>query len=155
MTVSSSSLRRYLKVNSKMAQTNTLDVLVIGAGLSGLQAALHLQEAGCSVAVLEARDRVGGKTHSAQRPDGAGVQEIGAAWFNDTNQSTVWSYCQRFGLTPVVQNTQGLVASEDEDGNCHFFPYGEMPRVCSISRHVSCLPAGGSHNVVVCMMCAV
>ena len=35
------------------------DVVVIGAGLSGLQAAYSAQKAGLSVVVVEARDRVG------------------------------------------------------------------------------------------------
>lgn len=105
-----------------------VDAVVIGAGLSGLQAALDLHQAGRSVTILEARDRVGGKTNSVQRLDGKGVQEMGAAWLNDTNQSHVRSYCQKFGLTPVVQNVVGLVASEDTNGDCHMFPFGEMPK---------------------------
>ncbi|KAE8376135.1 hypothetical protein BDV26DRAFT_305759 [Aspergillus bertholletiae] len=104
-----------------------LDVVVVGAGLSGLQAALTLQQAGRSVVILEARDRVGGKTNSILRSDGKGVQELGAAWLNDTNQNAVWEYVQRLGLKTVEQNTKGLVASEDADGNCHFFPFGGMP----------------------------
>ncbi|KAM0414596.1 hypothetical protein ACHAPT_013557 [Fusarium lateritium] len=106
---------------------NVLDVVIVGAGLSGLQAALDLHDAGRSFVVLESRDRVGGKTHSVDRPDGKGRQELGAAWMNDTNQSYVWSYAKRFGLTPVYQNTQGSVASEDEDGNCRLFPFDGMP----------------------------
>lgn len=105
------------------------DVIVVGAGLSGLQAALDVQTAGRSVLVLEARDRVGGKTNSVERPDGKGLQELGATWLNDTNQSHVWSYCQQFGLTPVVQNFGGLIASEDEQGHCHLFPADGMPEV--------------------------
>lgn len=108
-----------------------VDTVVIGAGLSGLQAALDLQDAGRSVVILEARDRVGGKTCSVQRPDGKGIQELGAAWLNDSNQSHVWNYCQKFGLTPVIQNIEGTVASEDEHGDCHFFPFGGMPKVSS------------------------
>ena len=107
-----------------------VDVVVVGAGLSGLQAALDLHMAGRSVIVLEARDRVGGKTCSVRRPDGRGIQELGAAWLNNTNQSHIWSYCKKFNLSPVVQNIQGSVASEDAEGNCHSFPFGELPRVC-------------------------
>lgn len=109
--------------------TALYDAVVVGAGLSGLQAALDLQAAGRSVLILESRDRVGGKTWSVSRKDGKGIQEVGAAWLNDSNQSHVWSYCQKFNLTPVVQNTQGMVASEDANGNCHFFPFGGMPKV--------------------------
>lgn len=41
--------------------TDTADVIVIGAGLAGLNAALRLEKAGFRVLVLEGRDRVGGK----------------------------------------------------------------------------------------------
>ncbi len=59
------------------------DVVVIGAGLAGLAAARTLRAAGRGVIVLEARDRVGGRT--LNEPIGEGkVVEIGAQWVGPT-----------------------------------------------------------------------
>lgn len=58
------------------------DVVIVGAGPSGLTAAYELQKAGKSVAVLEARDRVGGRTWT-ETMDGATI-EIGGQWISRT-----------------------------------------------------------------------
>ena len=63
-----------------------LDVVVVGAGLSGLQAALSFRQAGLTVKVIEARDRVGGKTLSVPCSDGRGYADLGAAWLNNNTQ---------------------------------------------------------------------
>ncbi|WP_306968394.1 flavin monoamine oxidase family protein [Arthrobacter oryzae] len=54
------------------------DVVVVGAGPSGLTAARELKKSGLTVAVLEARDRVGGRTWT-DTVDGA-MLEIGGQW---------------------------------------------------------------------------
>jgi monoamine oxidase len=55
-----------------------MDVIVIGAGIAGLVAARELSKQGQSVLVLEARDRIGGRTHTLQ-PRGWPVHvDIGA-----------------------------------------------------------------------------
>jgi len=56
------------------------DVLVVGAGCAGLMAATRLQEAGRSVRVLEARDRVGGRVLTVRDPRSPIPVELGAAF---------------------------------------------------------------------------
>ncbi|GIE74286.1 monoamine oxidase [Actinoplanes philippinensis] len=57
-------------------------VVVVGAGLAGLTAATDLDAAGADVVVLEARDRVGGRTHGIEVAPGAWV-DAGAAYLGD------------------------------------------------------------------------
>jgi len=55
------------------------DVVVIGAGLAGLQAATDLVAAGLEVVVLEARERVGGRAWSGAAADGSTI-DFGGQW---------------------------------------------------------------------------
>ena len=110
------------------APLRKVDVLVVGAGLSGLQAAVDVQKAGYECVVVEARDRVGGKTWS--RDIAGGKQDVGAAWINDTNQSYMWELVKKFGLEYVEQNTTGDCIMHDPlDGKFSTFPYGGVPQV--------------------------
>ena len=107
----------------------TVDVIVLGAGLAGLTASQKLHEAGLSCIVLEARDRVGGKTLSKPMSDGAGIAELGAAWINDVNQTRMANLGRRFKLELIEQNTDGKVAFQGYDGKVSTFAYGELPNV--------------------------
>jgi monoamine oxidase len=55
------------------------DVCVVGAGFAGLAAARRLVKGGARVVVLEARDRVGGRTWNRRMPDGLEVS-VGGTW---------------------------------------------------------------------------
>lgn len=57
----------------------SVDVAVIGAGLSGLRAACEAADAGREVVVLEARDRIGGRLLNATLGDGIAV-DVGGQW---------------------------------------------------------------------------
>ena len=72
------------------------DVVVVGAGLAGLTAALRLKQAGKSVLVLEARNRVGGRVHNAPIPGGQ-VTERGAAFIGPT-QDHIAALANEFGV---------------------------------------------------------
>jgi monoamine oxidase len=61
-----------------IAADASVDVLVLGGGVSGLAAATRLAHAGCSVRVLEARDRTGGRVHTLRGPDWPVPVDLGA-----------------------------------------------------------------------------
>ena len=75
---------------------STPDVVVIGAGYAGLAAALDLEDAGLSVSVLEARDRVGGRVWTVRLGNGA-LAELGGEWIFD-GYDELASLVRRFGL---------------------------------------------------------
>ena len=54
----------------KRARAADPDVIVIGAGLSGLYAAMLLEESSATVQVIEGRDRIGGRLFSARHVEG-------------------------------------------------------------------------------------
>ncbi|KAF9736946.1 hypothetical protein PMIN06_011817 [Paraphaeosphaeria minitans] len=82
-----------------------VDVAVVGAGLSGLAAARKLLEAGKTVTVFEARDRVGGRVLSKQLKNG-GVTELGAAFVGPT-QDAVLALAAELGLETFKEYNSG------------------------------------------------
>lgn len=79
------------------------DVIVVGAGVSGLTAARLLQKHGLSVIVLEARDRIGGRVHTMR--DGR-ITDLGASWIHGIIGSPVAEAAAAFGM-PTAEFTVG------------------------------------------------
>ncbi len=90
------------------AREKKLDVIIIGAGLSGLNAALLLEEIGYKVLVLEGRDRVGGRVYTLDDVPGypeSGGNEIGSTY------GRLLGAMDRYGvdsmsMRPRTENTQ-------------------------------------------------
>jgi monoamine oxidase len=82
-----------------------VDYCVVGAGFAGLTAALRLRQAGRTVAVLEARDRVGGRTYTEVCADGSWIDR-GGAWIGP-GQDRVYALMGEFGVPSYKQYTDG------------------------------------------------
>lgn len=81
------------------------DVVVVGAGLAGLSAARRLLELGQQPFVLEARDRVGGRTLNEEIGDGK-IVELGGQWVGPT-QTRVLELIEELGLETFPTYVQG------------------------------------------------
>ena len=76
-------------------------VIVIGAGLSGMVAALELRSAGFDVTILEANSRPGGRVHTLREPFSDGLYaEAGAGRIPSTHDLTL-HYVRQFNLSLV------------------------------------------------------
>jgi monoamine oxidase len=81
------------------------DVLVIGGGFAGVTAARDLKKNGYSCAILEARNRLGGRTYYV--PHGDTHVELGGTWIH-WMQPFVWAEVMRYGLE--IKETPGAAA---------------------------------------------
>ncbi|MGO4228686.1 flavin monoamine oxidase family protein [Arthrobacter sp. YAF34] len=100
------------------------DVVIVGAGPSGLTAARELKRAGLSVAVLEARDRVGGRTWT-DTVDGA-MLEIGGQWVSP-DQTALLALIEDLGLQTYSRYRDGESVYIGADGKRTQYTGGTFP----------------------------
>ncbi len=82
-----------------------VDVAIVGAGFAGLTAALKVVQAGRSVVVLEARDRVGGRAHN-RAIGGEEISERGATFAGPT-QDHILGLADDFGVDTFPTYDEG------------------------------------------------
>ena len=82
------------------------DVCVVGAGFAGLAAAYRLKQAGAKVIVLEARNRVGGRSWTVDTKDGGWV-DWGGQWVGPT-QDRFYALIKDMGCETYPSPGEGL-----------------------------------------------
>lgn len=87
------------------------DVVVIGAGLAGLNAAINLQDLGFSVKVIEGSERVGGRLYTAPESEVPGHPEIGGNGIG-SHYARIQYMAERFGVS-----LQGMRPRTEQEGD--------------------------------------
>jgi monoamine oxidase len=124
-------------LSGNQSPATNVDVIVVGAGLSGLMAARTLRKAGKTVTVLEARARVGGRMVSTKTIED-GVVDLGGQWVGPT-QTRFLAILDEFkikrfdsyydGKSVFVWNDKKVLANlaKDYDKSLLFFEPSELP----------------------------
>lgn len=103
-----------------------VDVVIVGAGAAGLAAARALSGRSLTVAVLEARDRIGGRAWTL-RFEGEGL-DMGCGWLHSADENLLVPRVEAAGLTldrtPPPWQTQAfnheITAAEQDDFRAAF-----------------------------------
>src|SRR3954453_2428641 len=93
--------------NQPMDQLDA-DVVIVGAGLAGLTAAREVQRRGARAVVLEARDRVGGRTLNESIGEGhpGKVVEVGGQWIGP-GQNRIAQLARDMNVDPFPTHAKG------------------------------------------------
>ncbi len=142
-----------------MSVASRVDVAIVGAGAAGLAVARRLADAPLSVAVLEARGRIGGRAHTAQV--GGFPQDLGCGWLHSADRNAWADLAQPLGFTldktppPWSEQAgdQGFPRDEQAAFNAAYAAFDQ--RVCHAARQPGDRPAaelfeaGGRWNALI------
>ncbi len=85
-----------------------MDIVVIGAGLSGLTAAAMLREAGASVQVIDAGTTIGGRIQALRDPvSNRALADLGSTWVWPEYQPVAAQWLERLGVDTFDQFNEG------------------------------------------------
>ena len=123
--------------------TQSWDVIVVGAGVAGLTAARTLAEAGLRVALLEARERIGGRIHTVAAADGGLPIELGAEFIHGLAPELI-GLVDEAGLTRFELEGDVRCSSGTKMGPCR--DQDEMDHVSDILSPAELPPEDLSFN---------
>lgn len=111
--------------------SSDLDVLVIGAGAAGIGAARRLARTQTRFAVIEARDRIGGRAHTIDAQDHG--LDMGCGWLHSAEENPLAARVEPMGLTldktPPPWGTEAfnltLTPAEQDEARAVFAAFGE------------------------------
>ena len=105
-----------------------IEIVVVGAGLAGLCAARDLLDAGRQAVLLEARNRVGGRTYSVPFEPAGLTVDLGAEWVDPLQHQAMMQELARYGIDlegAVSKTPPKPLAPETEAGSWH-----SVVRIC-------------------------
>lgn len=100
------------------------DIVVVGAGLSGVHAARLLQQAGADFMVLEASPRTGGRILSVGADGTRGPLDMGPSWFWPAFQPRMPVLVREMGIRTFPQAGEGALVWEESPTQCTRFEGG-------------------------------
>jgi monoamine oxidase len=124
-------------------------IIIIGAGLSGLYTGFLLQKQGYEVTILEARNRVGGRSFTEEGVD------LGGTWVS-SKQPRIMKLCEQFGLKVYRQFEGGMdityfhnerLEQKSAEGEVKFIPdQGAFERAIALFNELTKSPDFLSEN---------
>ncbi|MBR0840443.1 alpha/beta hydrolase fold domain-containing protein [Bradyrhizobium liaoningense] len=98
-------------LEERAASTETFDVVVVGAGFSGLFLLHRLRNAGFTSLVLEEADDVGGTWYWNRYPGArCDIQSIDYSYTFDPELETAWKWSEKYATQPEILRYLGFVA---------------------------------------------
>jgi monoamine oxidase len=89
-------------------------VLILGAGLAGLSAALYLRQRNIPFTILEARNRIGGRVFTHRIDDTENLHvELGAEWVGESHER-MKTLCRELGLNLLNHQFETHLTLDDE-----------------------------------------